>query len=314
MLCRTPWRNFWRGIPARTVLAVFAMVLLAACSNSKLFLGPLYNRLDDQMRKEFVKLGKFNADQTSAFEDRLQTFHLWHRRKELPRYAALLDELEAAISTPRKKTQAEVKNWSNQLEEFSVVARQCHPVNFSFDLMKTLSDKQINYIERRFAREQKRNRTKYQERTPEQRIERRYKNILKWSGRIGLDFNKEQKTLLRQALNEQISLREQYWGLSSLWNIEFFNIGRNQQASDYDARMEKHLDKLWNLLETNQHEQWQANRDLWNTFFVDFVNTMDTSQREWADAWLAKLADTLRDISNDSVDFKPSGDPEVGCQ
>lgn len=314
MLSRSSLSNFWCGTPARTVLAVLALLVLASCSNSKLILGPLYNRLDDQMRDEFNKLGKFNSTQVSAFEDRLQTFHLWHRRNELPRYAALLDEVEAAISVPRKKTLAEVQQWSDQLEEFSVAARSCHPVNFSFDLMKTLSDKQIDFIERRFAREQRRNRARYEERTPEERIDRRYKNVLKWSGRIGLDFNNTQKTLLRSALKEQISLRKQYWGLTSLWNREFFIIGRNQQAPDYDERMENHLEKLWSLLETNQREQWQANRDLWANFAVDFVNNMDTNQREWADAWLGKLSKTLRNISDDSVDFKPKDDPKLGCQ
>jgi len=300
----------------RCVLVALSVILLVSCSNSKLVLGPLYNRLDNQMRKEFNKLGKFSDEQKSAFEVRLQTFHLWHRRNELPRYAALIDEIEKAVSVPRTKTLEEVRQWSATMEGLSVDARLCHPVNFSYDLMKTLTDDQVNYIERRFAREQGINRKKYDAYSPEERLERRYKFVLKWSSRIGLDFTAEQKLLLKTALADQILLRQQYWGLSANWNRRFFVIGRDQSAADYDERMDTHLAGLWSLLETGYPKQWQANRDMWSAFFVDFTNTMTTDQREWADSWLSKLARTLRDMSDDRVDFKPGkalqGEP-VGC-
>jgi len=273
--------------------ALLTILLLASCSNSKFVLGPLYNRLDDQMRKEFNKLGKFNDSQKSEFENRLQTFHIWHRRSELPRYADLLDVIEVSISTPKPTTIEDVTQWLAVAEDFSVAARRCHPVNFSFDLMKTLADNQVDFIERRFAREQKLNQDKYRARSREERLDRRYKFVIKWAGRIGLKFTAEQKTLLKNSLAKQVSLRNQYWALSAKWNREFFNIARQQSAPDYDERMVKQLDKLWTLLESNHQRQWQANRDLWSEFTVEFANSMNTSQREWADAWLPKLANTL---------------------
>jgi len=303
----------------RAVLASMVFILITSCSNSKLVLGPLYNRLDDQMRKEFNKLGRFNDEQKAEFELRLQTFHLWHRRLELPRYAALIKDVEVAISTPRTKTADEVKQWLATIEEFSVEARRCHPVNFSFELMKTATDEQVDYIERRFAREQGINRKKYDARSPEERIERRYDFVIKWTGRVGLDFTDEQKTLLKASLNEQISLRKEYWALSSAWNHAFFRIARDQQAATYDERMARQLDNLWTLLESNHQEQWQANRDMWAKFFLDFVNSMTTDQREWADAWLGKLANTFRDMSDDSVRFESREDTKrlagssLGC-
>lgn len=302
---------------SRVFLSLFALLLLVSCGNSKFILGPLYNRLDDQMRKEFNKLGDFDGSQNREFEKRLQTFHLWNRRVELPRYAALLDEVSAAIADPRTKTLDEIKAWTSQSEDFSVSVRRCHPVNFSYDLMRTLSDEQVDFIDRRFAREQRKNQVRYKERTAAERQDRRYNFVIKWSGRIGLDFTTDQKALLRQKLEEQISLREEYWGLSKLWNIEFFIIAREQNSPQYTQRMEEHLGKLWTLLERNRNEQWQFNRDLWAGFLVEFTNTMNNDQRRWAKSWLPKLARTLRDMSNDSVKFESNGkrlvDPALGC-
>lgn len=302
---------------SRALLSLFALVVLVSCGNSKLILGPLYNRLDNQMRKEFNKLGDFDASQKSQFEARLQTFHLWHRRMELPRYAALLDEVASAISDTRPKTLDEIKGWTTESENFSVAVRACHPVNFSFDLMRTLTDDQVNFIERRFAREQKKNRAQYDSRTPQERQDRRYEFVIKWTGRIGLDFTQQQKALLREKLAEQISLRKQYWGLSKLWNTEFFIIAREQNSREYRPKMKEHLGELWTLLERNRHEEWQFNRNLWAGFLVEFANTMNTNQRRWAETWLPKLARTLRDMSNDSVKFEAKGtrlvDPALGC-
>lgn len=318
MLRKIPGINFRSRTSVRTVLALIALLTVIACSNSKLILAPLYNRLDDQMRKEFNKLGDFDSSQSQEFEVRLQTFHLWHRRQELPAYAALIDDVSTTLASSAPKNANQIKQWMDRAEVFSAEARACHPVNFSFDLMRTLNDEQVNFIEARFAREQKKNQDRYNSRTAEERRTRRYDNILKWSGRIGLDFTQEQKDMLKETMERQISLREQYWALSSAWNKEFFVIARDQASREFRPRMATQLDKLWNLLEDNQTRQWTANRELWNGFMLDFANSMTTNQRKWADRWLGKLAVTLRDMSDDSSRFESgnprAGDPNMGCQ
>jgi len=293
------------------VVTLLACLLVSSCSTSKFFLGPLYNRLDDQMRDEFNKLGKFNQEQKSEFEKRLLNYHTWHRRQELPRYAELLDAIKYSVSAPRRTTAADVQRWFDVSETFSVNARQCHPVNYSYELMQTLTDEQVNFIERRFKSEQSKNRKRYDSRTREERVERRFNFVTKWAGRFGLDFTPEQKVLLKNTMTEQVSMRKQYWRLSAAWNREFFNIGRDQTASDFDARMDEHLAELWSLLETNYPDQWQENRDLWKGFALEFVNSMTTSQREWARSWLGGVADTLRDMSDDRV--RGTIDSSVGC-
>lgn len=315
-LYRTLSAKFENRTGLKVLFSAVALITVVACGNSKILLGPLYNRLDNQMRKEFNKLGNFTKEQKSDFEQRLQTYHLWHRRQQLPRYAALIDEVVSVITEEGATTDVDIRRWFASVEGYSINARSCHPVNYSFDFMKSLTDKQVNFIEARFANEQKKNQTRYNSRTREERLQRRYSFILKWTGRAGFKFTDEQKTMLKTALGKQISLRKQYWALSGQWNKDFFVLARKQQFLDYDSRMETQLNKLWNLLEDNETQSWAANRQLWNVFFLDFVNSTTPSQRKWVDGWASKLARTLRDMSNDSVKFESTRgeiNPSLGC-
>ena len=297
----------WRTLLLASTLA------LGACTNSKLVIGPLYNRLDDRMRDEFEKLGEFDGTQTALFEAALGTGHVWHRQSELPRYARVLDDIAASIARPGETTPANVTRWAQEIEARSVAARECHPVNFSFPLMKSLTDEQVDFIERRFASERAENREKYLERTAEERREYRQKNIEKWAGRIGLDFTAEQRAMLRTALTRQVSLRQEYWALSDAWKKELFRLAREQDAPDYETRMGAHLDELWTMLETAHPDEWRRNRELWRDFAIRFVGSMTPAQRAAGSAWLAKMAETLEAISRDEPSFVPGDDPTIGC-
>ncbi len=289
------------------------LVLLNACTNSKLVIGPLYNQLDNQMRKEFNKLGDFNAAQKDAFEQAVGTFHVWHRQSEMPQYAALTNEIAAAIATADNTQASDVQMWVESAESFSRSARECHPINFSFDLMKSMTDKQITFVEERFKRERTKNREKYEARTPDERVERRLNKIGKWAGRIDLDISANQRSLLRQTLVQQTSLRKEYYELSDEWNRQLFTIARNQEASNYDAALNAHLIKLWTLLETTHPVQWRKNRELWQGTAFKFIQSLSAEQRSNVAPWLSKMADTILAISKDTPSFVVGNDASVGC-
>ena len=290
------------------------LVTLTACTNSKLVIGPLYNRLDDQMRGEFHKLAKFNEAQIAHFEARVGAFHVWHRQSELPQYARLLKTIQASIRQRDVTTSADVRSWIDEVELYSRRARLCHPVNFSYDLMQTLTDEQVNFIERRFANERRKNFSKYQKETPEERVDRRVKNVVKWAGRIGFEFNNTQKNMLENTMTEQISLRKQYYRLVDAWAKRLFVIARDQSAPEFEKNMETQVNKLWTLLENAHTEQWTANRELWRRFAYDFVKSLSYDQRIFASNWLDKMADTLNGISKDKPSFNATNNPQHGCR
>ncbi len=265
------------------------------------------------MRGEFHKLGKFNDAQIDHFEKRVGTFHVWHRQEELPKYAALLNDIQASIKQRGQTSQDDIQRWMERAELFTQRARECHPVNFSYDLMQTLTDNQVNFIERRFASERRKNFSKYLENTPDERRQKRVESVVKWAGRIGFDFNDTQIQLLDDAFANQISLRRQYYRLVDRWARDLFTIARDQSAANYEQRMEMQINVLWTLLEKAHTSEWQANRENWQHFGIKFVNSLSYDQRTYASIWLSKMAKTINAISRDEPSFKITNNPSHGC-
>ncbi len=264
------------------------------------------------MRDEFNKLGDFNKEQTADFEARLGTYHVWHRQSELPQYAELMRTVVASI-TNADTTEEDIKLWMKTAEGRTQAIRECHPINFSFDLMRTMQDEQFDFIEARFKKEQTKNLERYKSRTREERVARRLKNTVKWAGRIGLDFNAGQRAMLESAFIRQVSLRTEYYALSAEWNRQFFDLARNQDNPTYENDMQTHLQTLWSLLETAHTEQWQANRDMWQETGFHIIGSLTSSQRRAVSRWVTKMSVTLDTISTYEPSFDVVNDPAIGC-
>lgn len=294
-------------------VALTACLIVGGCSNSKLVISPLYNRLDNQIRTEFHKLGDFNDEQTAAFEARLGSFHAWHRRSELPKYASLLDDIADFIAEPGKTGSSDAQRWMETIEEHSRSARQCYPVNFSAGLIQTLSDKQLEFIDQRFRNERRKNLARHSKRTANERVKKRLKNLVKWAGRMELPLNDGQRARLRTALTQQVSLGKQYYRLADRWNKGLFKLARQQEAEHYTALLTAHFGKLWTLMETSYPEQWRSNRELWQQTLFDIEQSLTAKQRASHSRWMRKMARTLMAISKDGTGSFTAENPSLGC-
>lgn len=294
------------------LLSLVLIMLVTGCTNSKLIISPLYNQLDDRMRKQFNKLADFNAEQSAAFEASLGTYHVWHRQAELPQYASLLKSIASSIKQD-STTQTMVIDWFERVEGHSLAARECHPVNFSFDLIRSLTDEQLDSIEKDFKEKQAENRARYDSRTPQERAQRRLARMEKWAGRLNFKFTDEQRSILRSAFARQKSLRKEYYQLSAKWNKDLFTLARNQSSPDFHASMAEHFKQLWPLLETSYPQQWQHNRTLWQQTAFEFEQSLTDNQRVQFSRWISKMGDTLVSIATDKPSFKVTDDPSIGC-
>ncbi len=289
------------------------LAVLAGCTNSKIVLSTIYNRLDNQIRNEFNKLGKFEDWQKKEFEHRLQTFHYWHRRQELPRYAVLLREIASVIKTKGNISRANANAWSASLEDFVESVQKCYPAHFAADLMYTLEPEQIRYIERRFARERYKNKTKYAVKTRDQRMKSRLKEIEKWTGLAGFDLTSRQKTMILESMHKTKSLHSEYYALTDRWNKKLFTALRQKNRPDYEENLNRHLGTLYDLMENNHPQTLQYNREVWREFTVDFVQSLTGEQRAWLSTYLRTLGKNLNSISRSKVKFKPHKNVAKGC-
>lgn len=316
MITTTPQRRATRKHLPRLPGFIAALVLplmLAACTNSKLLVTPLYNQLDDKIISAFTEMGDFDKTQTRAIEQAAGTFHVWHRQSELPQYAALLQDIAGSITDPDNSSDPKIATWVSTAESFLRSARECHPANFMISTMKTLSHEQINDIEKSFENELNEDRERFASRTPEEYLARRVKNIDKWAGRIDLELTRQQRDALRDSYSRQISLRQQYLDLSEVWNQKFFAMVRSQQDDNYESRIQSHFSQRSQLLETSYPDEWQKNRQLLQQTVQQFVHSLDPQQRRSISRWMGKMGSTLEGVSRDKPSFKPGTDASVGC-
>jgi len=293
-------------------LVIGLSLCLTACSNSPIFINPIYNRLDDQIMKSFERLTDFDATQTAEFNRIANNFHYWHRKNELPVYAALLNDIQKSIRARKSTQRQDVTDWLLRSESFTQSFRACHPVNFSNNIIRSLSDEQLQTIKEKRQTRQAEFREKYFAETKEERIKRRSNNIIKWVSRTGLQLNDKQKKLLRETMAKQTSLRTQYFALYADWNQRLYKILDARQSKELDSRMAAHMNELWHLLENAHPNEWRENRELWSDFVFQLINSFTGEQRTYVSSWLKKMGKTLLNVSRRSA-TPPEYSPTIGC-
>lgn len=129
------------GLP---LLLVALLALLASCSVVRLS----YDNADWVLARMAASYVDMDRDQARALKVQLAQFHLWHRREELPRYAALLDE--AAARVQRGLTRNDVV-WAVGAVRTRYQVLGSHAATDLAPFLGTLSDSQIDGLEARFA-------------------------------------------------------------------------------------------------------------------------------------------------------------------
>ena len=294
-------------------LLCLLVLVISGCLNNKLVLTVVYNRVDNQIRKEFNKLGKFQNWQKKAFEKRLQTYHYWHRREELPVYAKLLQQVSDKVQVQDATTETDVAKWFAQLEESADRLQSCYPAHFSVDLIKSLHPEQIDFIEARFAREQRKNRHRHESQTREQRMQTRLKKLTKWSNRLGFKFSAEQRQMILRTMYNTVSVHDEYYRLTRPWNKQLFSLIRNKKSPSYEHDVKEHMGRVYHLIEKHHPDLYETNRRIWQAFMLEFETSLSQEQRVWMKTNLDKLSRNLDRIAVENVSFKPHTDAELGC-
>ena len=294
------------------IVALFS-VLITSCTNSEFVLSIFYNRLDDRLGNPILKHGKFSELQTVTLENSVGAFHAWHRQTQLPEYARLLQTISNSIAEPNLNTTRMVGQWVTQARHYRQTALQCHPLNFSIELMKTLSDEQLIAIEQGLIKKRKKHDKEWTDITTEKRIELQFEKIKKWASRVNINFNAEQRLLLRGTLVQQKYNYEYYQERSKQWFSQLFNVARDQESADYRDKMKTLIDQRWGLWETINPEASQHDRKLWQSFLVKFIDSMTPAQRRDFVKWNTKMSANIKSISQQEPEFPPADDPSIGC-
>lgn len=129
----------------RCVIALL-LLLLVGCSSTTFF----YNRLDHLLPWYIERYVDLDRSQRQLLDAQLAPLLTWHRREELPRYVALLDEFRAALDQP--VTTATLQYFSEGMEDAWERLRD-RSMDELLALGSDLSDEQVQefftYLDRR---------------------------------------------------------------------------------------------------------------------------------------------------------------------
>lgn len=140
----------------------------------------------------------FDTEQSVRVRADLQTLHDWHRSQALPRVADMLQTLR--LGAPHAATPEQLCGLYTEFR-VSAAATLDRLVPTLADISPTLSDAQLEHIERMFDKRNQSWRTEWLDGTPTQRAERRVKSMVKRVQWFYGDLTPEQVALIQEHVN-----------------------------------------------------------------------------------------------------------------
>jgi hypothetical protein len=177
---------------ARVWLACALVLALAACGSATRF---AYDNAEPVLLLDAERRLAFEGDQRKAARAALARFHAWHRRAELPRYAALF--ADAADRMRRGLTRADV-DWGMQNVRARYATLIEAAVREAMPLVESLDAENVATLERRFAQDDRKRVQEELAGEPAKRARKRVTAIVKrleaWTGPL----DEAQATLVQQ--------------------------------------------------------------------------------------------------------------------
>lgn len=184
-------------VVARIIGALLVAAALGACSAIQL----AYNNLPTVSYWWLDGYLDFDEAQTPKVRDELAQLLAWHRQNELPRIAVLLQEAQALAAG--EVTPAQVCAMADRIRErLLAVAERAEPAGT--ELALSLSEAQLQQLERKYAKNNAAYRKDWLDRTPAQVQDKRYDQFLDRTEDFYGRLTTEQRDLLKQQVAQSV--------------------------------------------------------------------------------------------------------------
>lgn len=182
---------------ARIIGVLLLAASLGACSAIKL----AYNNLPELSYWWLDGYLDFDGTQTPKVRDELAQLLAWHRQNELPRVAALLQEAQTLAGG--EVTPAQACAMADQIRE-RLLAVTDRAEQAGTELALSLTDAQLQQLERKYAKNNAAYRKEWLDRTPAQVQEKRYDQFLDRTEDFYGRLTAEQRDLLKQQVAQSV--------------------------------------------------------------------------------------------------------------
>lgn len=182
---------------ARIIGVLLFVTALGACSAIRL----AYNNLPEVSYWWLDGYFDFDSTQSPKVRDELAQLLAWHRQNELPKVITLLQEAQGLA--PGEVTPAQACGFADSIRErLLAVTERAEPA--TTDLALTLSESQLQQLERKYAKLNNEYRKDWLDRTPAQVQEKRYDQFLDRMEDFYGRLTAEQRDLLKQQVAQSV--------------------------------------------------------------------------------------------------------------
>ena len=277
----------------KLIILLFSCLLFVGCSTKI-----SYFFLDWAIEWEVEEYVELTSDQQDKFDVIIESFLVWHRQQELPRYR---DQL-SLLSTLTNQQTMTPELWLNQVS----MAKAHWSRIFDFvmpdllPIMASLSDGQVDQILAQLKKEQQELIEEYAGKDQAELIKDSDKRIAEqlseWTG----DATDEQKNIIHQANTQRLATLDMWLEYRHEWLSQFEQALKRRQQTDYFTQQMKLLMISPDELKSEVYrDNVTENTRKFGSMLITLNQTFSQKQRKHFDKKLAELVEDLTELHLD---------------
>lgn len=282
-------------LPGFIALLFFAL-LLGACNTMRF----TYNNGDTLLYWWINAYVDLDGEQSGWAKREIDELFAWHRRTQLPDYAALLQKGQQQLA--RGVTQRDLLDNVREIRARGerLVLRSAPELA---DLARSIKPEQLDKLARKFERNNKQYQDKYMEGSVAQRQKARYRKSMEqlrlWFG----DFSREQEAQIRmlsdaRPLDQEAWLQERRWRQSRILDLVRRVQAQRMDKRQAQAAVEATIRESFGRMESPERKGfYEASLDSNTKFYLGVIRLATPQQREHARKRMQGWIDDFRSLA-----------------
>jgi hypothetical protein len=280
---------------ARELIAKFfafaiSVIVLAGCAPNNFSIRLAYSRLDNSIYSRLNDYATFDDAQRTWIRSAASDYQRWHRKTELPEYAAFFGDVASLLETNLPVDIDSVKIIFETLELFSRRSYSQSPFAHSVSFLSNITDSQVQQIASSFAEQNRQQIAHIRKHDEQPGNQDRVDKITKTLSRFNLTLNKDQKSIIKNGLNKYAGDRKDRVYAWQKWEAEFIRLLETRNQPGFEELMQEHIDQYQLQMELRYPARANRNRKTAIETVLLLLNSLDAAQRE-------TLISTLRNSS-----------------
>lgn len=291
----------------RLVIVLVIAAIVGGCISTRF----IYNQLDWFITWQLSGYFDLEKEQSQQLRATVSRQLEWVRVDQLPAYAELLRAIAREAGTGELTPSRWEAIYAQMIALFDEFLRHVIPDAVTF--LSTLSDEQVDYMIDKLQEENEELAREYSGRTPEQRLRRREKAIIKGMQRFTGRLNTDQKALVSSAVASMYDNSEQWLEGRRQWQQDFRSLLLERPPRpEFEARLLAiSIDP--NYMDAPEYRaKVEANQRIVLGLMADIIVSLDDRQRERFQDRLNGFAEDFDDLAAQATASRRGPAPAAG--